>query len=32
VSIQALVTRWQSEEAEAGVDAFLSKRKAGWLT
>jgi methylglutaconyl-CoA hydratase len=32
VSIQALVTRWQSEEAEAGVDAFLSKGKAGWLT
>ena len=32
VSIQALVTRWQSEEAQEGVDAFLSKRKAGWLT
>ncbi len=31
VSIQALVTRWQSEEAEEGVDAFLSKRKAAWM-
>jgi len=32
LSIQALVTRWQSGEAEDGVDAFLSKRKAGWMT
>lgn len=31
VSIQALVTRWQSEEAEEGVDAFLSNRKAAWM-
>lgn len=31
VSIQALVTRWQSEEAEEGVDAFLGKRKAAWM-
>lgn len=31
VSIQALVTRWQSEEAAEGVDAFLNKRKAGWM-
>ena len=32
LSIQALVTRWQSEEAGEGVDAFLSKGKAGWMT
>jgi methylglutaconyl-CoA hydratase len=31
VSIEALVTRWQSEEAGEGVDAFLSKRKASWM-
>ncbi|MEM7470824.1 MAG: crotonase/enoyl-CoA hydratase family protein [Pseudomonadota bacterium] len=29
-SIEALVTRWENPEAEAGVTAFLEKRKPGW--
>jgi len=30
LSVRALVTRWQSDEAEEGVDAFLTKRAARW--
>ncbi|MFP7570803.1 crotonase/enoyl-CoA hydratase family protein [Marivita sp. S2033] len=29
-SIDALATRWQSEEARDGVGAFFDKRKPGW--
>lgn len=30
LSIDALVTRWNTEEAKRGVDAFLDKRKPDW--
>lgn len=29
-SIDALVTRWESEEAREGTEAFFARRKAGW--
>ncbi len=29
-TIDALVTRWESEEAVAGLEAFFSRRKPGW--
>ena len=31
-SIDALMTRWASEEALEGTSAFFEKRKAGWMT
>ena len=30
-SIQALVTRWESDESAEGIAAFFDKRKAAWL-
>lgn len=30
-SIDALVTRWQSDEAPEGIAAFFDKRKAAWV-
>ncbi|WP_299350051.1 crotonase/enoyl-CoA hydratase family protein [uncultured Shimia sp.] len=32
MTIAALVTRWQSPEAEEGINAFFAKRKAAWVT
>jgi methylglutaconyl-CoA hydratase len=29
-TIDALVTRWDSDEARQGISAFLEKRKAPW--
>ncbi|NNL36669.1 MAG: crotonase/enoyl-CoA hydratase family protein [Silicimonas sp.] len=31
-SIDALLTRWDSDEATEGTTAFFEKRKAGWVT
>lgn len=31
-TIEALVTRWESDEAGEGISAFFDKRKAGWVT
>ena len=30
-SIDALVTRWESDEAAEGIAAFFDKRKAWWM-
>ena len=30
-SIQALVTRWESDESREGIAAFFDKRKAAWI-
>ena len=30
MTIQALVSRWESDEAEEGIGAFFDKRKPSW--
>ncbi|QDC10147.1 crotonase/enoyl-CoA hydratase family protein [Oceanicola sp. D3] len=30
-SVEALVTRWESAEAQEGITAFFDKRKASWM-
>lgn len=32
LSIDALLTRWDSDEAREGTDAFFARRKAAWVT
>ena len=29
-TVQALADRWETEEAQAGVEAFLARRPAPW--
>lgn len=31
-TIQALVTRWETEEAKDGIQAFFDKKKPAWIT
>lgn len=32
MTVDALVARWESEEAREGIGAFFDKRKAAWMT